>query len=542
MFAGKAAEMVQSKGGRVARELETLWSSGTLTGASDAQLLDRFTVDRDATAELAFRELVERHAPMVMGVCRQIVRRPHDVDDAFQATFLVLVRKARSIRVSESLGPWLYKVAYRTAQRARVSASRQASTGLEDVESAASIDEYDAALETAPLLHDEIGKLPEKYRSPIVLCHLEGKTHEEAARVLNWPVGTLSGRLSRGRAMLKGRLERRGLAVPMAAVSRPFLNLSEPPPGALIASTMKSAFLFAASQPVAPNVLSLTQGVLRTMLLHKIKTVSLAMLVVGSVSGIGGALALRAAQKPTQREPEPRIGVDVTAVAAPAGEQTPQLFDPQQAGQGLGLPIPVDPFQGMNAPNLAKINEPIPAFGIGPILLVKSQDGRAIEAWSDDVDQDTTGGWQRFLIPEGLKVDPIVGPEYTGFGGGPGKEHVAVVAFRYKGKTIDEVAALSARHGLWQRMKLRVPIEGSLAPLVGPGCVLYQVGNIFYAFSAEKGAWAVLELPAEAKEKPRASTTTDHILVQQGKRLYAFSLKQGKWSMPVEMDLPAKSK
>ncbi len=119
---------------------------------------------------------------------------------------------------------------------------------------------------------------------------------------------------------------------------------------------------------------------------------------------------------------------------------------------------------------------------------------------------------------------------------------MAVVAFRYKGKTIDEVAALSARHGLWQRMKLRVPIEGSLAPLVGPGCVLYQVGNIFYAFSAEKGAWAVLELPEEAKEKPRASTTTEHILVQQGKRLYAFSLRQGKWSMPVEMDLPVKSK
>ena len=130
--------MVQSKGGRVAQELETLWSSGTLTGASDAQLLDRFTLDRDATAELAFRELVERHAPMVMGVCRQIVRRPHDVDDAFQATFLVLVRKARSIQVRESLGPWLYKVAYRTAQRARFTASRQASTGLEDVESAAS--------------------------------------------------------------------------------------------------------------------------------------------------------------------------------------------------------------------------------------------------------------------------------------------------------------------------------------------------------------------------------------------------------------------
>ncbi len=202
--------------------------------------------------------------------------------------------------------------------------------------------------------------------------------------------------------------------MPMAAVSRPFLNLSEPPPGALIASTMKSAFLFAASQPVAPNVLSLTQGVLRTMLLHKIKTVSLAMLVVGSVSGVAGAIALRGAQEPAKRNANERIS-PTTAAVAPAGEQTPQLFNPQPE-QGLGRPIPVDPFQGMNAPNLASIKEPIPVFGIGPILLVKSQDGRAIEAWSDDVDQDTTGGWQRFLIPEGLKVDPIIGPEFTGFG------------------------------------------------------------------------------------------------------------------------------
>ena len=126
--------MVQSKGGGVARELGTLWSTGTLTGTTDAQLLQRFTLDRDATAELAFRELLERHAPMVIGVCRQIVRRQQDVDDAFQATFLVLVRKARSIQVRESLGPWLYRVAYRTAQRARASASRHASIGLEGVE------------------------------------------------------------------------------------------------------------------------------------------------------------------------------------------------------------------------------------------------------------------------------------------------------------------------------------------------------------------------------------------------------------------------
>ena len=519
--------MVRSKEGRIARELETLWTAGTLTGLSDSQLLQRFAFERDATAELAFRELLERHAPMVIGVCRQILRRPHDVDDAFQATFLVLVRKARSIHVRESLAPWLYRVAYRTAQRARACASRRAATGLEEVESLESAgDDGCAAFETAPLLHDEISRLPEKYRSPIVLCHLEGKSHEEAARVLNWPVGTLSGRLSRGRALLKGRLERRGLAVPAAAISRPFLNVSELPSQALIASTLKSASLFASSQPLAPNVLSLTQGVLRTMLLHKIKTVSLAAIVIGSLSGVAGAIALRAAQEPARpAAEEPPKGAGGQTQVKP----TTQAPDDLPLGQRLVPAISANPFEGKNYPNLAGPRDPIPAFGMGSILLVKSQDGRSYEAWSDDVDPIVAEErWQRLAIPEDLKLTPVCGAD--------------ALAFAYEGKKIDEVAAFSGTHGKWARVKLTMPVEGSLVPHLGPGFVLYQAGNVFYAFSASKGEWATLEVPADRADKPRASSNEKHILVQQGKRLYAFSLKQGKWSMPVEMDVPAKSK
>jgi RNA polymerase sigma factor (sigma-70 family) len=510
---GERAVMVRSKGGKVAAELETLWSAGTLTGASDAQLLQRFTLDRDATAELAFRELLDRHAPMVMGVCRQIVRRPHDVDDAFQATFLVLVRKARSIQVQDSLGPWLYKVAYRTAHRARVSATRHASAGLDDIESSAgSPSEDSSGLETAPLLHDEIGRLPEKYRSPIVLCHLEGKTHEEAARVLNWPIGTLSGRLSRGRALLKGRLERRGLAVPVAALTRPFLNLSDLPPGSLIASTLKSALLFAASQPVAPNVLSLTQGVLRAMLLHRIKTVLPAVLVVGSVTGVAGALALRAAQVPAQPRSNERPAA--SSAQATVNTRTPNPVSAPAAFQ----------WKGKNHPNVAQI----PVFGWGSIVLVKSQDGKAYDAWSDDVDPILEGGWQRIAVPEGVKVTPICSAD--------------TLAFVYEGKTIEEIAAFSAKHGQWQRVKLRAPLDGPLEPVLGKGFALYQGGNVIYAFSAERGAWAVLDLSADATDPAQTSWTENHLLVRQGKRLYAFSLKQGQWSMPVEMDAPVKSK
>ena len=155
--------MIQGKTSSVGRQLEALWSSGTLTGMSDAQLLGRFAEPRDATAESAFRELIDRHGPMVMGVCRQILRHPHDADDAFQATFLVLVKKARSIRVGDSLAPWLYGVAYRTAQRARAIASRYRTAPVEQVEepmesSAGGARHFDPR----PLLHEELNRLPEQ--------------------------------------------------------------------------------------------------------------------------------------------------------------------------------------------------------------------------------------------------------------------------------------------------------------------------------------------------------------------------------------------
>ena len=191
-------------------------------------------------------------------------------------TFLVLVRKARSIQVRESLAPWLYSVAYRTAQRARALASRYRHEGVEQVEALGCPPEDSYHLDLRPLLHEELDRLPDKYRAPIVLCHLEGKTHEEAARLLHWPIGTVSGRLSRGRELLKSRLERRGVAVPSAIFSASSLNLAQSIPISLVESTLTAAIRFAAAQSVSTSVLALTHGVLRTMFLNKLKTVSLA--------------------------------------------------------------------------------------------------------------------------------------------------------------------------------------------------------------------------------------------------------------------------
>jgi RNA polymerase sigma factor (sigma-70 family) len=227
------------------------------------------------------------------------------VEDTFQSTFLVLVRKARSIRVGESLAPWLCGVAYRTAQRTRAVAARYHQADVDQIEGSAT-SPADAAyhFDLRPLLHDELNRLPAKFREPIVLCHLEGKSHEEAARLLRWPVGTVSSRLSRGRQLLRSRLERRGLAVSPAMFSANWLastpsTVTIP----LLESTVSSAIGFAAGQAVPTLILSLTQGVLTTMWLHKLRTISFAFLVIGAATGGLGAWAhwsSTATQRPVQ--------------------------------------------------------------------------------------------------------------------------------------------------------------------------------------------------------------------------------------------------
>jgi RNA polymerase sigma factor (sigma-70 family) len=201
----------------VLRHLSTLFSVGMTGELTDAQLLERFTSHRDETAELAFAALVERHGPMVLRVCSAVLRDAHDADDAFQATFLILVRRARSLWMRNSLGPWLYEVAYRTASCARLTAARRRRYELRAAEIAArppEIGEHDGLGE---IIHEEVGRLPRRYREAVVLCLIEGLT--PAALQMNCPVGTIHSRLARGREQLRGRLTRRGLAVPVGLLT-----------------------------------------------------------------------------------------------------------------------------------------------------------------------------------------------------------------------------------------------------------------------------------------------------------------------------------
>jgi RNA polymerase sigma factor (sigma-70 family) len=291
------------------RDLQTLFRVGSVGGLSDGKLLERFTADRD---EAAFEALVVRHGPMVWGVCRRILRDPNDAEDAFQATFLVLVRKASSIARREMVANWLYAVAHKTAVRARAMASRrrareQQVADMPDPE--AGTDERRDEL--LALLDQELSRLPGKYRIPVVLCDLEGNTHREAASQLGWPVGTVSSRLSRARAMLAKRLARRGvsLSVGSLAVLLAREAASAPLPTRLIGATARAASLFAAggaSGVVLAEVADLTGEVLKMMLLSRLKVTALLLLALAGTGLIwNGSGALGAGQQGQPEAPKP---------------------------------------------------------------------------------------------------------------------------------------------------------------------------------------------------------------------------------------------
>ncbi len=260
----------------------------------DAELLACFVKRRDA---VAFAALVRRHGPMVFGVCRRILGHVQDAEDAFQATFLVLARKAAAIGRRDLLANWLYGVAARVARRARVLAARRRQREGADVDQVAvAAPDPAGATELPAALVEEVQRLPGKYRGPVVLCYLEGRTNEEAAGELRCPVGTVKTRLSRAREMLRRRLSRRGLAPSALALSAALTPevLAAAVPPALISSTLEAALSFAAGSATAGGVasaqaLALTKGVLHTMFLKKVTT--LAALVLAVVLGGVGVFA-----------------------------------------------------------------------------------------------------------------------------------------------------------------------------------------------------------------------------------------------------------
>ncbi|MBA4066570.1 MAG: hypothetical protein C0501_23270 [Isosphaera sp.] len=284
---------------------------------SDGDLLTRFVELRD---EVAWDALVRRHGPMVWGVCRRVLGHTQDAEDAFQTTFIVLVRRAASVHPRGGVGNWLYGVARQTAVKAKALAVRR---GAREKQVAAlpevGVTDPDPDGGLRQVLDRELGRLPDKYRAPIVLCDLEGKTFKDAARELGWPEGTLAGRLSRARKLLAARLARAG-AVPstgLVVLGVGGAASAGDVPHALIMSAITAGWQVASGQPMSGlplAVAALTQEVLRAMFITKLKVLA-CVLLVGAMTLTGVAIWARnptvvsdEPKKANTPEPPPKVG------------------------------------------------------------------------------------------------------------------------------------------------------------------------------------------------------------------------------------------
>jgi RNA polymerase sigma factor (sigma-70 family) len=313
---------------RVLRQVNRVFNLGTVGTTTDAQLLDWFVSLGDESAEAAFEELMVRHGPMVLGVCRKVLQDTHDAQDAFQAVFLVLANRARSIRRKESVASWLFGVAQRVAMRARSRAARR--RAVDELAAQRASECYVPAEPDSDweILHDEVERLPERLRTPLVLCYLEGQTYNAAAQRLKVSDGMLRGRLAQARKQLQGRLTRRGVAIPAALLAAGELNQAQAAvPAGLVHSTIQIA-LGSASE-VAPAALA--RGVLTSMLLSKLRIA--AVLVLLAAGGLSAGLAWAIGPK---QDREPVAANDTKTISnAPKDTATKKLASRQTEVHGF---------------------------------------------------------------------------------------------------------------------------------------------------------------------------------------------------------------
>jgi RNA polymerase sigma factor (sigma-70 family) len=422
-------------------------------GLTDGELLERFVLQRD---EAAFETLLWRHGPMVLRTCQRVLGRPQDVEDAFQATFLVLCRKAAAIGNQESVGGWLYKVAYRTALRARAGAARQpaGSACLDEVpapEPAAGPGDDELRL----VLDRELNRLPEKYRTPLVLHYLEGKTVEQVAEELGWRPGTVSGRLARARAVLRARLDRRRVALTGAALAGVLGGEGAAPacPAALLEATTRATAAFTGSGPVVPGalparVLALARAVLRALPLTRIK-ITPVLLIVGVVAA--GAVLLT---WPTFAQRQTTAGRE--AVLPPAA--------PEGGGASSPGPAPTPATPGRGARRLSASGRVLDADG-NPVAGATVY----LRAWAV---------WQR----RDRTAEDVLATRTTDAGGRFQFHDVAprgVNAAQFRASPWDVVAVAPGRGLAWQHLTprwqtqpltLTLPAEGRIrGRLLSPG-------------------------------------------------------------------------
>jgi RNA polymerase sigma factor (sigma-70 family) len=385
----------------VLKHLNTLFQCGAAGPLADEALLERFVAGEAEAAEAAFTALVNRHGAMVLGVCRRVLGNRHAAEDAFQATFLVLARKAPAIARREQLASWLHGVARRAALDARARAARQQAREKRlGPMLPAEPPDLTSASEIRAVLDDELGRLPAPHRAAIVLCELEGLSRREAASRLGVTEGTLSSRLARAKLRLRDRLTRRGFGFTnsiLASILTQETEASTVPP-ALLDSTIKIATLTAAGSSltgvVSTSVITLTEGVLKAMLLAKLKLVILGLAAMALfTTGVRVLAQERPSDEDRLKNVERKLDrlLEVlggprhqtpTSTPTPAGNGSPTMVPPRSilppgtpptaSSPPTAAPVPVPPVAA-GAPGLPASAQPPPPPAIAAVPLPPGQ-------------------------------------------------------------------------------------------------------------------------------------------------------------------------
>ena len=552
------------------KDLDTLWRVGSVGGLSDGELLDRFLLGGDGADEVAFMALAARHGPMVLRVCRQILGDSDEAQDAFQATFLVFVRRAGAVRKRESLASWLHGVARRVARRALVDAARRRKHERLRAEKVMRERGDKGEVEAWPELHDAIARLPERYREPTVLCYLEGMTTEAAAHRIGCPQGTVLSRLARARERLRTSLSRHGAVVPSAFLT-PALAVDPAPaavPASLLVATVQASLIFAGRRSAVASLATtasvvLARGVLSTMTISKIK-------VLGAI-GLAGLFAIGGARtygqlggKSDAAPPSPQANKDGGDPASPPLKEesdrirllTQVVRELQDANakseaelaasraqtrklqvllrlmrdQLNGTPIGEEPIELMpeavkaavdkaetspSAPAAKTETDPPPEARFerhGDTLLIHSPKGDKLTVH----DMSTKKSQTVRLAPSNTPIEaqPIVGP--------------GVVALAISGPKITRIAATDDLKGTWIPFELREPVTtGSAMPIVGPGVAAYGLGRYVYAFSSKAHRWDVISVPEGIDATPLVGPQS--VTIEGKGHSFTFEASEAKW-------------
>jgi RNA polymerase sigma factor (sigma-70 family) len=573
----------------VLKQLDRIFNQGTILGLTEGKLLEQYVAARD---EAAFAALVARHGPMVLGVCRRILRDEHDVEDAFQATFLVLVRRAAAIRRRDLLGHWLHGVAHRVAVRSRAQSARRhvhEPATLDAVENAAAVaPKYDPHCELRDILDDELGRLPASLRSPVVLCYLEGMTHDEAARRLRWPVGTVRSRMARARDLLRRRLAKRGVMADGAAITTALARQVVPPE--LIDSTVNASLAFASAKMTAAGAAStaaasLARGALHTMTLSKLgilgATGLAAILVIGTVQTLGrqesgkggtaqplpGATKEQAAAVTQQDARTSALLRSVDRLDAVLDDLDRRNHDAQNQLRALRKEISALRLGARGSRNDARPDNAAPenVMVFDPSVLDTTKAGHPVRRPAPELADRAAGAGGMVAAGKPDRAMPahyengshilVISPEgdrvalYNRLTTktrtlrlpvAPGSRHDVVpiwgqnvIALHIKGPNISRIAAYGPLlafqgQGKWCTQELREPVSVA-SPIVSNQSAAYKLGRYVYAFSSLVQRWDVIELPQDSHASPLASPDGFSVIIRAGSHLYEFNQNSGMW-------------